>query len=135
MPVPAVSTSGWPTLYDCERTDLRIGPWLSRKPMGSSVSTPGDGSARSWTGAVGDGTTSLSREARPSDGLVKLFMFHSVDGPARDGNSSDGVVGCEPARDTDGRENLRLGWMSWSQPPEGRRADGSGCAGARAGGT
>lgn len=32
------------------------------------------------------------------------------------------MVGFEPTSDTDGKENLRFGWISCNQPVDGRRA-------------
>lgn len=55
---------------------------------------------------------------------LKLGVFQGNDEVlGRDcwGSSRDGVVGCEPANDTEGSENFRFGCISCSQPEEGRR--------------
>lgn len=96
--------------------------------MPSSASCVVVGEARGFSpggyAEVGEGATSFRRLFELE---VKLGVFQGnaeVLGRVCCGNSSDGVVGSDPANDTDGNEYLRFGWMSWSQPEEGRRTAG-----------
>lgn len=78
----------------------------------SSVVGEGRGLSPGGYAEVGDGATSFKRLFEL---VVKLGVFQGnaeVLGRACCGNSNDGVVGCEPANETEGSENLRFGWMS-----------------------